>query len=216
MNCQPAPAMAGFARSRASSRSSAPVPPARRAAASSTIRAGSAAVRAGSPASARSRSTSRPASRTARASGSPARARPAARGGAAGDLYIFLSIKPHRFFQRDGANIYCRVPISMTQAALGGEVEVPAIDGGDAKVACPRARRRATSSACAARDSRSCARAARRYVHPGRGGDAAEPDPPPARAAGRVRRRNPPTPPTPKAPASFPRVKEFFEGLGGQ
>ena len=56
------------------------------------------------------------------------------RGGAAGDLYIFLAVKPHRFFQRDGANIQCRVPISMPSAALGGAVEVPTIDGGRAKV----------------------------------------------------------------------------------
>ena len=52
------------------------------------------------------------------------------RGGPAGDLYIFLSIKPHEFFQRDGADIFCRVPISMTTAALGGQVEVPTVDGG--------------------------------------------------------------------------------------
>ena len=52
------------------------------------------------------------------------------RGGPAGDLYIFLSIKPHEFFQRDGADIFCRVPISMTTAALGGQIEVPTVDGG--------------------------------------------------------------------------------------
>ena len=51
------------------------------------------------------------------------------RGGPSGDLYIFLSIKPHEFFQRDGADLYCRVPISMTTAALGGEFEVPTLDG---------------------------------------------------------------------------------------
>jgi len=56
------------------------------------------------------------------------------RGGGAGDLYIFLAVKPHRFFQRDGANIHCRVPISMPTAALGGAVEVPTVDGGRAKV----------------------------------------------------------------------------------
>jgi len=56
------------------------------------------------------------------------------RGGAPGDLYIFLAVKPHRFFQRDGANIHCRVPISMPTAALGGGIEVPTIDGGRAKV----------------------------------------------------------------------------------
>jgi molecular chaperone DnaJ len=59
------------------------------------------------------------------------------RGGPAGDLYIFLSIKPHEFFQRDGADIFCRVPISMTTAALGGQVEVPTIDGEKTRVRVP-------------------------------------------------------------------------------
>ena len=59
------------------------------------------------------------------------------RGGPAGDLYIFLSIEPHEFFQRDGADLHCRVPISMVAAALGGEFEVPAIDGSKARVKIP-------------------------------------------------------------------------------
>ncbi|SDE64061.1 molecular chaperone DnaJ [Rhodospira trueperi] len=59
------------------------------------------------------------------------------RGGPPGDLYIFLSVAPHRLFQRDGANIQCRVPIPMTTAALGGSIEVPAIDGSRAKVTIP-------------------------------------------------------------------------------
>jgi molecular chaperone DnaJ len=59
------------------------------------------------------------------------------RGGPSGDLYIFLSLKPHPFFQRDGADLFCRVPISMVQAALGGEITVPTVDGGDAKVKVP-------------------------------------------------------------------------------
>jgi molecular chaperone DnaJ len=59
------------------------------------------------------------------------------RGGAPGDLYIFLAIKPHPFFQRDGADLYCRVPISMVQAALGGEFVVRTLDGGEAKVRIP-------------------------------------------------------------------------------
>ena len=54
-----------------------------------------------------------------------------------GDLYIFLTVKPHRLFQREGANIFCQVPIPMTTAALGGSIEVPSIDGGRAKVAVP-------------------------------------------------------------------------------
>jgi molecular chaperone DnaJ len=59
------------------------------------------------------------------------------RGGPAGDLYIFLSIRPHEFFQRDGADLFCRVPISMTIATLSGEIEVPTIDGKKARVAVP-------------------------------------------------------------------------------
>jgi molecular chaperone DnaJ len=59
------------------------------------------------------------------------------RGGPAGDLYIFLSISPHEFFQRDGADLHCRVPISMVAAAIGGEFEVPAIDGSQARVKIP-------------------------------------------------------------------------------
>ncbi len=56
------------------------------------------------------------------------------RGGPGGDLYIFLSLKPHEFFQRDGADIFCRVPVSITTAALGGQFEVPTVDGGRTKV----------------------------------------------------------------------------------
>jgi len=59
------------------------------------------------------------------------------RGGPAGDLYIFLSIKPHEFFQRDGADLFCRVPIAMTTAALGGQIEVPTIEGGKSRVKIP-------------------------------------------------------------------------------
>ncbi|HWT31018.1 MAG TPA: molecular chaperone DnaJ [Propylenella sp.] len=59
------------------------------------------------------------------------------RGGPPGDLYIFLSIKPHAFFQRDGADIYCRVPVSFTTAALGGQFEVPTVDGGRTRVKVP-------------------------------------------------------------------------------
>jgi molecular chaperone DnaJ len=59
------------------------------------------------------------------------------RGGSPGDLYIFLSIKPHTIFQRDGADLYCRVPISMIQASLGGEFTVRGLDGAEAKVRIP-------------------------------------------------------------------------------
>ncbi len=59
------------------------------------------------------------------------------RGGPAGDLYIFISMRAHEFFQRDGADLYCKVPISMSTAALGGEIEVPTIDGKKARVTIP-------------------------------------------------------------------------------
>jgi molecular chaperone DnaJ len=59
------------------------------------------------------------------------------RGALAGDLYMFISVTPHRIFQRDGANIYCRVPIPFTTAALGGTIEVPSVDGSRARVTVP-------------------------------------------------------------------------------
>jgi molecular chaperone DnaJ len=59
------------------------------------------------------------------------------RGGPAGDLYIFLSIETHPFFQRDGADLHCRAPISMVTAALGGDFEAPTIDGGKTRVKIP-------------------------------------------------------------------------------
>ncbi|MCO6390927.1 molecular chaperone DnaJ [Aliihoeflea aestuarii] len=59
------------------------------------------------------------------------------RGGPSGDLYIFLSLKPHEFFQRDGADLYCKVPISMTTAALGGGFEVATLDGTQTRVKVP-------------------------------------------------------------------------------
>ncbi len=54
-----------------------------------------------------------------------------------GDLYVHVAIRPHPIFQRDSANVLMRLPLRMTQAALGGDVEVPAIDGTKAKVKIP-------------------------------------------------------------------------------
>ncbi|MDG2286005.1 MAG: molecular chaperone DnaJ, partial [Alphaproteobacteria bacterium] len=51
-----------------------------------------------------------------------------------GDLYIFLSIEEHQIFKRDGADIYCRVPLQMTTAALGGQIEVPTVEGARARI----------------------------------------------------------------------------------
>jgi molecular chaperone DnaJ len=60
-----------------------------------------------------------------------------ARGGPTGDLYVFLSVRKHRLYERDGADLLCRVPISMVQAALGGSIEVPTLDGKMARVSIP-------------------------------------------------------------------------------
>lgn len=59
------------------------------------------------------------------------------RGAPAGDLYVDVGIRAHPLFQRDGANIFVRVPLRMTQATLGGSVEVPSVDGGRARVTIP-------------------------------------------------------------------------------
>jgi molecular chaperone DnaJ len=59
------------------------------------------------------------------------------KGGPAGDLYVLISVKSHKFYQREGSNLYCRVPVAMTDAALGGEVKVPTIEGGKAEVKIP-------------------------------------------------------------------------------
>jgi molecular chaperone DnaJ len=59
------------------------------------------------------------------------------RGGPSGDLYIFIEVADHTLFQRDGVDLFCRVPVSMSKAALGGEIEVPTIDGGRARVKVP-------------------------------------------------------------------------------
>ena len=60
------------------------------------------------------------------------------RGGPPGDLYIFIEVAQHKLFERDGAHLHCRVPVSMTVAALGGNIEVPTIDGGRSRVSIPQ------------------------------------------------------------------------------
>jgi molecular chaperone DnaJ len=60
-----------------------------------------------------------------------------ARGGPRGDLYVFVGIRPHDIFERDTTDLYCRAPVTMVTAALGGEAEIPTIDGGRVKVKVP-------------------------------------------------------------------------------
>ena len=59
------------------------------------------------------------------------------RGGAKGDLYIFIEVTEHRLFDRDGTNLPYRVPVAISRAALGGDIEVPTIDGGRSRVKIP-------------------------------------------------------------------------------
>lgn len=58
-------------------------------------------------------------------------------GGPSGDLYLFIAVKPHPLFQRDGHDLYCRAPVCFVTAALGGSIEVPTLDGGRARVNIP-------------------------------------------------------------------------------
>jgi len=59
------------------------------------------------------------------------------RGGPSGDLYIFIHVDDHEIFEREGQNLFCRIPVPMTTAALGGDIEAPTIDGGRSKVKVP-------------------------------------------------------------------------------
>ncbi len=59
------------------------------------------------------------------------------RGAPPGDLYIFIQVREHAFFERQGADVYCRIPVPMVTAALGGEIEAPTPDGGRTKVKVP-------------------------------------------------------------------------------
>ena len=59
------------------------------------------------------------------------------RGGPPGDLYIFIDVKKHEIFERESSELHCRVPVSMAIAALGGDIEVPTIDGGRSRVKIP-------------------------------------------------------------------------------
>ena len=57
-------------------------------------------------------------------------------GGPPGDLYVVVHLKPHAVFQRDGDDLHCEMPISFATAALGGEIEIPTLDG-HAKIKIP-------------------------------------------------------------------------------
>jgi molecular chaperone DnaJ len=58
-------------------------------------------------------------------------------GGPPGDLYVVVRVADHAFFKRDGANLYCEIPVNLAQAALGTTLEVPTLDGGTARLSVP-------------------------------------------------------------------------------
>ena len=60
------------------------------------------------------------------------------RGGQPGDLYIFIEVEKHSIFEREGNDLFCRIPITMTTAALGGDLEAPTLDGGKTRVKIPQ------------------------------------------------------------------------------
>ena len=107
-----------------------------------------------------------------------------------GDLYVHVAIRPHPIFHRDGANIVCRVPLRMSQAALGGDVEVPVIDGTKARVKIPAGTQTGEQFRLRGKGfSVLRSAAARRHVHPGRRRNAAASDPAPEGTDGRIRSR---------------------------
>ena len=77
-------------------------------------------------------------------------------GGPAGDLYVEIRVSPHKIFERDGSNLSCEVPVSIATATLGGEVELPTLDGNVA-LKIPAAHSPARCSGCAAKASEPCA-----------------------------------------------------------
>ena len=109
------------------------------------------------------------------------------RGGATGDLYIFLSMMSHPLFQRDGADLHCRVPVSMVTAALGGEFEVPTIEGHQKPGESPR-RHPVRPALPAAGQGYAGApfETDGRHVRPGRGRNAPESDQKTERTAVRI------------------------------
>lgn len=58
-------------------------------------------------------------------------------GGPNGDLYVFISVRQHKLYSREGANLYVQIPVSMTCAALGGKLEIPAVDGEKIELSIP-------------------------------------------------------------------------------
>jgi DnaJ-class molecular chaperone len=111
---------------------------------------------------------------------------PGVNGGPPGDLYVQVHIKPHPVFQRDHDDLHCEMPVSFSIAALGGDIDIPTLDG-TRRSRCPRNRRAARRSACAARASRACAAISRRPVLPRRRRDAGQPHRPAKGAAARIR-----------------------------
>ena len=107
-----------------------------------------------------------------------------------GDLYVHVAIRPSELFQREGANIFCRVPIRLTQAAIGGEVEVPVIDGSRTRVKIPAGTQGGEQFRLRGKGFSILAqRRPRRHVYPGLGRDPAPPHQAAARAARGVRTR---------------------------
>ena len=64
----------------------------------------------------------------ARACAWPSEGQPGANGGPPGDLYVFLKVKPHPFFERHESDLHCTIPLNIAQAALGAEIDVPTLE----------------------------------------------------------------------------------------
>ena len=138
------------------------------------------------------------------------------RGGRAGRSLHFPLARPHEFFQRDGADLHCRVPISMVTAALGGGFDVPTIDGG--KTQRESARGHAVRPALPSRRKRHAGAAharERRHVRSSLGRNAAEAHKAPKRVTAEFDQQSS-NETQPEAAGFFTKVKDFLDGLGNR
>ena len=137
------------------------------------------------------------------------------RGGPAGDLYIFIEVEPHPIFERDNQNLYCRIPVSMTTAALGGEIEAPTLDGGRTRVKVPAGRAVGQAAPPARQGHAGAARRRARATSTSSSRSRPRSTSPPASASCCASSRTPASDNSPETQDFFSKVKGFWEGMKG-
>ena len=131
-------------------------------------------------------------------------------GGPPGDLYVVLHVKEHSFFERDGKDLYCVVPISFAQAALGTEIKVPTLEG-EHTLKVPEGTQTGTHLQAEEQRRAGAERPRpRRPVRRGQGADAGKAQQAPARAAAGAGRTRPSVENKPVSRSLLNKVKEIF------